>query len=78
MKSNNPVVSSIIKDYKYSQQAFLPHYVTIPLSQESGTFYKSLVKSGDIVKEGDIIAEAELDSGKKSYIHSLAVNRHTG
>ncbi len=70
MKSNNPVVSSIIKDYKYSRQAFLPHYVTIPLTQESGVFYKSLVKCGDVVKEGDIIAEAVFDSGKKSYIHS--------
>ncbi len=35
MKSNNPVVSSIIKDYKTSQKAFLPKIVNIPLAQES-------------------------------------------
>ena len=70
MNSNNPVVSTVIKDYKDSQKAFLPRFVSIPLSQESGTNYKSLVKTGDVVKEGDVIAETELAPGKKSYIHA--------
>ena len=65
MNSNNPVVSTVIKDYKDSQKAFLPRFVSIPLSQESGTNYKSLVKTGDVVKEGDVIAETELAPGKK-------------
>ena len=70
MNSNNPVVSSVIKDYKDSQRAFLPRFVSIPLSQEAGSSYKSLVQVGDIVKEGDVIAETELEPGKPSYIHS--------
>ena len=70
MNSNNPVVSSVIKDYKDSQRAFLPRYVSIPLSQEAGSIYTSLVKVGDVIKEGDVIAEAELFPGKKSFIHS--------
>ena len=70
MNSNNPVVSSVIKDYKDSQRAFLPRFVSIPLTQEAGSSYKSLVKAGDLVKEGDVIAQAELAPGKLSYIHS--------
>ena len=69
MNSNNPVVSSVIKDYKDSQRAFLPRFVSIPLTQEAGSSYKSLVKAGDLVKEGDVIAQAELAPGKLSYIH---------
>ena len=70
MNSNNPVVSSVIKDYRDSQRAFLPRFVSIPLSQEAGSIYKSLVNVGDLVKEGDVIAEAEIAPGKKTYIHS--------
>ena len=70
MNSNNPVVSSVIKDYRDSQRAFLPRFVSIPLSQEADSIYKSLVKVGDVVKEGDVIAEAEIAPGKKTYIHS--------
>ena len=70
MNSNNPVVSSVIKDYKDSQRAFLPRFVSIPLTQETGICYKSLVNTGDIVKEGDTIAQAEVAPGKFSYIHS--------
>ena len=70
MNSNNPIVSSIVKDYKDSQKAFLPRFVSIPLAQEAGSNYKSLVKVGDKVHEGDVIAETELTPGKKSYIHS--------
>ena len=48
----------------------LPRFVSIPLSQEADSIYKSLVKVGDVVKEGDVIAEAEIAPGKKTYIHS--------
>ncbi len=70
MNSNNPVVSSLVKDYKDSQKAFLPRFVSIPLSQEANSNFKSLVKVGDKVSEGQVIAETELFPGKKSYIHS--------
>lgn len=66
MKSNNPVVSSVIKDYTYSQRAFLPRIVTVPLSQEDGVSYNCLVNPGDVVKEGSIIAVSE---GTKSRIN---------
>ena len=70
MKSNNPVVSSIIKNYKTSQNAFLPKVVSIPLSQESESHYNSIVKPGDIVREGDVIAQTELAQGWTSSLHS--------
>ncbi len=70
MKSNNPVVSSIIKDYKTSQKAFLPKIVNIPLAQESNSCYKSIVKTGDIVKEGQVIAQTEIAKGCTSSLHS--------
>ena len=53
MTSDNPVVSSIIKNYNTSQKAFLPKTVYIPLAQESDSSYKTIVKPGDTVKEGD-------------------------
>ncbi len=70
MKSNNPVVSSIIKNYNTSQKAFLPKIVNIPLSQESESCYKAIVKPGDMVKEGDVIAQSELSKGWTSSLHS--------
>ena len=70
MTSNNPVVSTIIKDYNTSQRAFLPKVVNIPLSQESESAYKCIVKPGDIVKEGDVIAQAEITQGWTSSLHS--------
>ena len=70
MKSNNPVVSSLIKDYSYSQKAFLPRVITIPLSQETGIKYKCLVNAGDIVKEGTVIAVSEGSETEHINIHS--------
>ncbi len=59
-------VSSIIRNYNFTENSFLPHLVTIPLSQEFGITCKPLVKSGDIVKEGEIIAATD----NSSFIHS--------
>ena len=70
MKSNNPVVSSIIKNYNTSQKAFLPKIVNIPLSQESESCYKCIVKAGDTVREGDVIAQTEISEGITSPLHS--------
>ncbi len=70
MKSNNPVVSTIIKNYNTSQKAFLPKNVCIPLSQESESYYKPIVKAGDTVKEGEVIAQTEMSNGWTSSLHS--------
>ena len=70
MKSNNPVVSTIVKNYTNTQNAFLSKEVLISLSQEYGITYKSLVKAGDIVKEGEIIAKAGDSLDETTYIHS--------
>lgn len=70
MKSNNPVVSTIIKNYNTSQKAFLPKVVDIPLSQESESCYNCIVKPGDTVKEGDVIAQTEIAKGWTSSLHS--------
>ncbi len=70
MKSNNPVVSSVIKDYSYSQRAFLPKEIIIPLAQETGIKYKCLVNPGDIVKEGTVIAVSDNSEEKVINIHS--------
>lgn len=70
MKSNNPVVSTIVKNYTNTQNAFLSKEVLISLSQEYGITYKSLVKAGDIVKEGEIIAKAGDSPDETTYIHS--------
>ena len=70
MKSNNPVVSSIIKNYNTSQRAFLPKVVNIPLAQENESSYKCIVKPGDTVKEGDVIAQTEISKGWTSSLHS--------
>lgn len=70
MKSNNPVVSTVVKNYINTQNAFLSKELLIPLVQEYGITYTSLVKSGDIVKEGEIIAKAGNNPEECTYIHS--------
>ncbi len=68
MTLSNPVVSSVIKNYSDSQNAFLAKEVVIPLAQEHGIDYEPIVKVGDIVKEGDVIATAT--SKDQTVIHS--------
>ena len=70
MKSNNPVVSQVIKDYSNSQKAFLPRQIIIPLTQEKELTYTCLVNPGDFVKEGEIIAISQEEKGKQAKIHS--------
>ena len=69
MNSNNPLVSGKIKNYKFSQNAFLSKEVSISLSEEYGLNYTSLVKAGDSVQEGEIIAKA-VNGEDTSYIHA--------
>lgn len=64
--SINQNVNINIKDYNYSQTAFLPHYVTVPMSQEYERNCKVIVEPGEMVEEGQIIATSE----KGTNIHS--------
>lgn len=70
MNLYNQIVSSVIKNYSLSQNAFLPKIVTIPLSQEYNLTYIPTVKIGDTVKEGEIIAKSTSEYGETTYIHS--------
>ncbi len=55
----------MIHNYKYTQNAFLPKTVVIPLIQEKNKLCKPVIKIGATVEEGQIIA-----SSKTSSIHS--------
>lgn len=57
--SSFQAVKANIKDYNFSENAFLPHYVTVPLSQEYDRNFKVQVKAGDEVSEGQVIAVSE-------------------
>lgn len=59
-----------LQDYKYTENAFLPHMVIVPLKQDSDSTCKSLVKAGDVVSEGQIIATAIDEKKGESVIHS--------
>ena len=55
----------MIHNYKYTENAFLPRIVIIPLVQEKDSICKPVVKPHEDVKEGQIIASSEF-----SVIHS--------
>lgn len=55
----------MIPNYKFTENAFLPKSVTIPLVQEKNIICKPVIKPGEIVTEGQIIASSEF-----SHIHS--------
>ena len=55
----------MIHNYKYTENAFLPKSVIIPLVQEKDSICKPVVKPGEVVKEGQIIASSDI-----SVIHS--------
>ena len=48
----------MISNYKFTENAFLPKSVIIPLIQEKDVLCKPLVNIGDDVVEGQIIAES--------------------
>ncbi len=52
-------------NYKYTENAFLPKSVIIPLVQEKDSICKPVVKPGEVVEEGQIIASSDF-----SVIHS--------
>ena len=55
----------MIPNYKYTENAFLPKSVIIPLVQEKDSICKPVVKPGEVVEEGQIIASSDF-----SVIHS--------
>lgn len=55
----------MIPNYKYTENAFLPKTVTIPLVQEKDIYCKPVIKIGEEVTEGQIIAASDF-----SVIHS--------
>lgn len=48
--------SSKLKNYSFSENAFIPKEVTVPLVQEKDVICRSIVDPGDTISEGDIIA----------------------
>lgn len=67
--TNSQTVSTELKKYKYSENAFLPKVVIVPLVQEKNVECTSIVTPGQIVAEGEVIAEADKAS-KNAKIHS--------
>lgn len=59
-------INTNIKDYNFSENAFLPRYVNVPLSQEFDRNCKVIVKPGENVKEGQVIGVSE----EGTHIHS--------
>lgn len=56
MKLNYQNLSSILKNYKTSQNSFISKEFLVPLEQENQINYKNIVQKDDIVKEGQVIA----------------------
>lgn len=65
-----PVMNNSLQDYKCTENAFLPHVVIVPLSQDDDCICNSLVKAGDVVKEGQVIAKSIDKNNNESLIHS--------
>ena len=76
MRLNYQNLSSILKNYKVSQNSFISKEFIIPLEQEYATDYKNIVQKDDIVKEGQIIAistgnsKSKRTSDESTFIHS--------
>ena len=76
MRLNYQNLSSILKNYKVSQNSFISKEFIIPLEQEYATDYKNIVQKDDIVQEGQIIAistgnsKSKRTSDESTFIHS--------
>ena len=65
-----PVMNNSLQDYKCTENAFLPHVVIVPLSQDDDCICNSLVRAADTVKEGQVIAK----SGNEVCVLQLSKN----
>ena len=71
MKLNYQNLSSILKNYKTSQNSFISKEFLIPLEQENQINYKNIVQKDDIVKEGQVIAVSTNSSKSRKFSEDL-------
>ena len=71
MKLNYQNLSSILKNYKTSQNSFISKEFLVPLEQENQINYKNIVQKDDIVKEGQIIAVSTNSSKSRKFSEDL-------
>ena len=71
MKLNYQNLSSILKNYKTSQNSFISKELLVPLEQEKQINYKNIVKKDDIVKEGQVIAVSTNSSKSRKFSEDL-------
>ncbi|MCR4953162.1 MAG: 4Fe-4S dicluster domain-containing protein [Treponema sp.] len=65
-----PASATKLKNYKFSENSFLPKTVTVMLRAEKTLTYKCLVRPGDVVEEGEVIAKPSDENSTKALIHS--------
>ena len=71
MKLNYQNLSSILKNYKTSQNSFISKEFLVPLEQENQINYKNIVQKDDIVKEGQVIAVSTNSSKSRKFSEDL-------
>ena len=71
MKLNYQNLSSILKNYKISQNSFISKEFLVPLEQENQINYKNIVQKDDIVKEGQVIAVSTNSSKSRKFSEDL-------
>ncbi len=71
MKLNYQNLSSILKNYKTSQNSFISKEFLVPLEQENQINYKNIVQKDDIVKEGQVIAVSTNSSKLRKFSEDL-------
>lgn len=65
-----PASAAKLKNYKFSENSFLPKNVTVMLRSEKNVTYQCLVRPGDLVEEGEVIARPADENPAKALIHS--------
>ena len=71
MKLNYQNLSSILKNYKTSQNSFISKEFLVPLEQENQINYTNIVQKDDIVKEGQVIAVSTNSSKSRKFSEDL-------
>ncbi len=71
MRLNYQNLSSILKNYKTSQNSFISKEFLVPLEQENQINYKNIVQKDDIVKEGQVIAVSTNSSKSRKFSEDL-------
>ena len=71
MRLNYQNLSSILKNYKTSQNSFISKEFLVPREQENQINYKNIVQKDDIVKEGQVIAVSTNSSKSRKFSEDL-------